>query len=171
MWRSPSCGVAAPSARRRTPPAPFNAAVKQTAAVPARRFQAAAQCVGALGTSDNRPTFGRNRGVNLGTMPFHSSPAGWRTSDSNATLPTTGALPGAFSLLTVRDVAELLRVSPSLIYQLVESGKIACHRIGRGRGAIRIRLDDLEQFLAVCRSEQHEPAPRFRRPKLKHIKL
>ena len=94
-----------------------------------------------------------------------------RTSDRNATPPLTATPPGALSLLTVRDVADLLRVSPSLVYQLVETGKIACHRIGRGRGAIRIHPDDLEQFLAACRSEQHEPAPRLRRPKLKHIKL
>jgi hypothetical protein len=54
---------------------------------------------------------------------------------------------------------------------LVASGKIVCHRIGQGRGAIRIRREDIEEFLAGCRSEQKPTMPRVPRPRLKHIKL
>jgi len=74
-------------------------------------------------------------------------------------------------LLTVQDVAVILKVSNSLVYGLVASGKIVCHRIGQGRGAIRIRREDIEEFLAGCRSEQKPTMPRVPRPRLKHIKL
>ena len=56
-------------------------------------------------------------------------------------------------LMTVKEVARRLRVSASLVYQLVDSGKLGCHRIGNGRGAIRIRPDDLANYLQVCRKE------------------
>ena len=55
-------------------------------------------------------------------------------------------------LLTVKEVARRLRVSASLVYQLVDSGKLGCHRIGNGRGAIRIRPDDVDTYLRTCRS-------------------
>lgn len=74
-------------------------------------------------------------------------------------------------MFTVREVATRLRVSPSLVYQLVEAGKLACHRIGTGRGAIRISLLDLEAYLQECRSERHTPMPKLPRPRLKHLKL
>ncbi len=74
-------------------------------------------------------------------------------------------------LLTVRELADFLRVSPALVYRLVEEGKIACHRIGMGRGAIRVRRQDVDDYLAVCREEPYERRPVPRRPKLKHIKL
>jgi len=55
-------------------------------------------------------------------------------------------------LLTVRDVAEILGVSTSLVYELIEARRITFHRVGRGnRGAIRIREEDLNEYLASCR--------------------
>jgi len=74
-------------------------------------------------------------------------------------------------LLTVREVSTRLRVSPSLVYQLVEAGKLACHRIGTGRGAIRVSSSDLEAYLQGCRSERQAPTPKPPRPRLKHLKL
>jgi excisionase family DNA binding protein len=74
-------------------------------------------------------------------------------------------------LLTVREVATTLRVSPSLVYQLIEAGKIACHRIGTGRGAIRVSSADLDAYLQGCRSERQTPVPKPPRPRLKHLKL
>lgn len=56
-------------------------------------------------------------------------------------------------LLTVKEVARRLRVSQSLVYQLVESEKLGCHRIGNGRGAIRIRPEDVTEYLENCRKE------------------
>jgi excisionase family DNA binding protein len=74
-------------------------------------------------------------------------------------------------LLTVKEVSTRLRVSPSLVYQLVEAGKLACHRIGKGRGAIRIASSDLKAYLQACRSEYQSPKPKPTRPRLKHLKL
>ena len=74
-------------------------------------------------------------------------------------------------LLTVREVAELLKVSTSLVYLLIESRKLAFHRIGNRRGSIRIRRSDLERFLEQCRFECDQPAERPPRPRLKHLRL
>jgi len=74
-------------------------------------------------------------------------------------------------LLTINEVAAILKVSKSLVYGMIASGKIACHRIGNGRGAIRVRNEDLEQFIAHCRVETEIPPVRVPRPKLKHLRL
>ncbi|MHB8953132.1 MAG: helix-turn-helix domain-containing protein [Pirellulaceae bacterium] len=74
-------------------------------------------------------------------------------------------------LLTVREVATLLRVSPSLVYQLVEGRQLAAHRIGNRHGAIRIAAADVQDYLARCRSERQEDKPKPTRPRLKHVKL
>ena len=76
-------------------------------------------------------------------------------------------------LLTVKDVAQRLNVSPSCVYQLVETGKIPHHRIGVGRGAIRFTEDDIADYLNRNRSQPvSNGQPRTAtRPKLKHIKL
>jgi excisionase family DNA binding protein len=63
------------------------------------------------------------------------------------------------NLMTVQDVAALLGVSKSLVYQLVETGKIACHKVGTGRGIIRFRDADVEAYLKSCRVEKCEQAP------------
>jgi excisionase family DNA binding protein len=52
-------------------------------------------------------------------------------------------------LLTVAKVAELLSVSPSLVYRLKDDGEIPCYRIGRG--AIRFSKEDVERYLAARR--------------------
>ena len=74
-------------------------------------------------------------------------------------------------LLTVREVAELLRVSPSTVYQLVEGRKLARHRIGGGRSAIRVSTTDIRECLAECRYERREHMPKPPRQRLKHLKL
>lgn len=76
-------------------------------------------------------------------------------------------------LLRPKQVAEMLGISRSLVYQLVEQGKLGCYRIGLGRGAIRFRLDDVEAYLAGCRVETTLPTNRHRatRGQLKHVKL
>lgn len=51
-------------------------------------------------------------------------------------------------LLTVGEVAERLRVSLATVYQLIATNKIAHLRIGVRRGAIRVRLNDLEIYIA-----------------------
>jgi len=76
-------------------------------------------------------------------------------------------------LFTVKDVAQRLNVSPSCIYQLVETGKIPHHRIGLGRGAIRFSEEDIESFLNSSRNltSGEQPPQRPARQKLKHLKL
>jgi excisionase family DNA binding protein len=74
-------------------------------------------------------------------------------------------------MLTVKEVAERLRVSRTCVYQLVERGKLACHRIGLGRGAIRIAIEDLAAYVEGCRVTRNagtEMSPHAGR--LKHLK-
>lgn len=47
-------------------------------------------------------------------------------------------------LLTVKDVAELLRVTPMTVYRAIEAGKLAHVRFGR---SIRISRDALEDYI------------------------
>ena len=81
----------------------------------------------------------------------------------------------AESFLTVRDIADRLRISVATVYALVKQGAIASVRIGTARGAIRIQLSALAEYLnnagqTVAVATTHE-ARRSRRTPLKHIKL
>ncbi len=60
------------------------------------------------------------------------------------------------TFLTAAEVAERLRCSVQLVYQAVAEGRLRCLRLsGTGkRGTIRIREQDLEEFLAECRVEK-----------------
>lgn len=73
----------------------------------------------------------------------------------------------------VKETATRLNVSTTTVYALIKSGKLGCHRVGVGRGVIRITDADIEAYLNNCRHETGErleiPAPRRRR--LKHIRL
>lgn len=42
------------------------------------------------------------------------------------------------TMFKVAEVARLLKVSIGCVYALVESGRLTCHRIGLGRGAVRV---------------------------------
>ena len=75
--------------------------------------------------------------------------------------------------MTVPDVAERLEVSISLVYRLVQSGKLRCTRHGVGRGVIRISEAQLADYLATVEHGAHPPprdAP-VTIPPLKHIRL
>jgi excisionase family DNA binding protein len=80
------------------------------------------------------------------------------------------------SLLKVSQIAERLNCSNSTVYALVEGKKLGCHRIGNGRGAIRVSEDDLQTYLESNhvvppnRGGEITPPPRPR-VKLKHIRL
>ncbi len=52
-------------------------------------------------------------------------------------------------LLTVREVAAILRLGQSTVYQLIESRRLAAFRFG---GAYRIKRDDLDEFMETCRT-------------------
>ena len=74
-------------------------------------------------------------------------------------------------LLTVREVAGILRVSPRWFTNWSRRGKLACHRIGNRNGAIRISAADVDDYLARCRNERRDETPKPPRPRLKHLKL
>ena len=77
-------------------------------------------------------------------------------------------------LLKPRQLAERLNVSLSTVYSLVETGRIACHRIGVGRGAVRVSEEQLAEYLESTRRETREPTERrsvSRLPQLKHVRL
>jgi excisionase family DNA binding protein len=48
-------------------------------------------------------------------------------------------------LLTVAEVADLLRVSTMTVYRLIKAGDLAAVRIGK---SFRLREDDIDAFLA-----------------------
>ena len=47
-------------------------------------------------------------------------------------------------MLTVKDVANELRIHPNTVYRLVHAGKLKAVKVG---GAIRIYEDDLAKFI------------------------
>lgn len=54
--------------------------------------------------------------------------------------------PGADRLLTVAEVADLLRVSNMTVYRLIKGGTLAAIRVGKN---YRIRQSDLDAYLAA----------------------
>lgn len=73
-------------------------------------------------------------------------------------------------MLRVCDVAERLNVSAQCVYQLVDRGKLIAHRIGIGRGAIRVSETDLQQFLRNSRMGKTPANTTVRQRTLKHIR-
>lgn len=67
-------------------------------------------------------------------------------------------------MLTVKQVAQQLGISRSLVYGLCSEGKIRHERHGLGRGCIRIPLEALDQYRQEC-VRQREGVP------LTHIHL
>ncbi len=76
-------------------------------------------------------------------------------------------------MLTVQEVAKRLNVAPSTVYGLVARGKLQGHRIGLGRGTIRISEHDLALFLEGSLAGYQDSSARESRRlvPLKHIKL
>lgn len=70
-------------------------------------------------------------------------------------------------MLTVHEVAKRLTCSPALVYALCARGRLPHHRLGVGRGTIRITEEALEQFLEETRVERPCSTPMS----LKHITL
>ena len=82
--------------------------------------------------------------------------------------------PVVSAMLTVRQAAQRLNVSEKTVRNLVNGGKLAHHRIGAGRGVIRVSEQALNQHLAE--SEVRDPSPptslkRQERRTLRHISL
>jgi excisionase family DNA binding protein len=61
-------------------------------------------------------------------------------------------------LLTVQQAAQRLHVSPSTVYELCGSRRIAHVRVGLARGTIRIDEAELEAFIRKATVQPAEPA-------------
>ena len=79
----------------------------------------------------------------------------------------------ATPLLTVKELAQRLRVSLATAYILVKQGKIASYRIGGNRGAIRVRPEDVVAYLESAMQPVSNTMPQAKpvRIQLKHLKL
>jgi len=59
---------------------------------------------------------------------------------------------------TVSELADLLKLSQSQIYALIDDGRLKCHRFTRGRsGAIRVSQAQLDAYLASTVQQDDEP--------------
>jgi excisionase family DNA binding protein len=67
--------------------------------------------------------------------------------------------------LTVKEVAEFLNVSNSLIYKLCTTQRLRHFRFGDDRGAIRVGRAELEEFVKRCKIEKRVPTPKSHCPK------
>jgi excisionase family DNA binding protein len=56
-------------------------------------------------------------------------------------------LDGQLDLMTVPEVARLLRLSDAAVYALCRSGQLPHHRLGQGKSAIRINKADVVAYL------------------------
>jgi excisionase family DNA binding protein len=75
--------------------------------------------------------------------------------------------------VTVRDAAQRLEISVSLVYRLIESGKLRCTRHGLGRGVIRVSEAQLADYLASVERGPRPSLPESATLKLrlKHLRL
>ena len=71
------------------------------------------------------------------------------------------------NLLTVREVAQIMRSSQQFVYNLCNSGELVSYRLGRG--ALRIDETDLKAYLAERRIEPPKRKRPARRFKSKHF--
>ncbi len=74
-------------------------------------------------------------------------------------------------MLTVKQAAVRLSVSPTTVYGLCQRRKLRHVRVGLGRGAVRIEEKDLEEYLkgATVGPERVEPSPP--REHFKHLRV
>lgn len=74
-------------------------------------------------------------------------------------------------LMTVKELSLYLRLSLPETYKLLKTNSLVHIRVGKGRGAIRIRQSDVLDFLATRqRGPSVAPQAQIRRLPLKHIK-
>lgn len=75
--------------------------------------------------------------------------------------------------MTVKQAAARLEVSAATVYGLVAAGKLRCHRVGLGRGCIRISEEHIVQYLSGAERGgevmPHPPPSPAYRPK--HVKV
>jgi excisionase family DNA binding protein len=72
-----------------------------------------------------------------------------------ASISTNAEKPPADACLSVKAVAGRLGVSEGTIRNLVQCGKLAASRIGKGRGTLRFEPADLEAYRKHSSGNQH----------------
>lgn len=77
--------------------------------------------------------------------------------------------------MSVKQAAAHATVSESIVRAWVASGGLAHYRLGAPgkRGAIKIKVEDLDAFLARQRVEKAVPVPAVKKPKVafRHLKV
>jgi excisionase family DNA binding protein len=81
-------------------------------------------------------------------------------------------------MLTVKQAAESIGVSSTIVYDWVNSGALAHYRVGRmgSRGSVRISQSDFTAFLETLKRGKEprtrkSPAPTPSRRTFKHLRL
>lgn len=68
-------------------------------------------------------------------------------------------------LVTVKEIAEILRIKPSTVYQWAELGQIPCIRLN---SALRFDLKDIQIWISDCKKDAnsgYNPFTQARSPK------
>lgn len=74
------------------------------------------------------------------------------------------------SVLTIKEVAERLKVAPATVYTLCAQRKLGHVRVGARRGTIRIPEEALENYLRGQTVQPAKPAAPMPKVRLKHLK-
>ena len=77
-------------------------------------------------------------------------------------------------MLSVREAAKRLGISPALVYGLCARKRIRHERYGLGRGTIKIPEDALDEYRGRCTvgvEEESVPPPPKQKITLKHLQL
>jgi excisionase family DNA binding protein len=64
--------------------------------------------------------------------------------------------------MTVAEAARILEVTTGVVYDLCSKRLIGHHRVGAGRGQIRLTQDDIDEYVARRRVEPIDATPRER---------
>jgi excisionase family DNA binding protein len=87
-------------------------------------------------------------------------------------LPPNTVTKGEAAMLTVSELAGKLKICPAAVYELCKHKKIPLVRIGYGRGVIRFREEDIDDFLGGATVKPETPSPPKPPPvRLKHLKV
>lgn len=74
--------------------------------------------------------------------------------------------------MTVAAVASRLEVSAYTVYSLISTGRLACHRVGTGRGVLRITEQQLQDYLEASEQKaRRTPQPASRNPPAPAVRL
>lgn len=73
-------------------------------------------------------------------------------------------------LMTVADVAEILSVSESLVYELLKQGELPYVPVGTSK-AYRFDPEDITSYIRRRKVQNEGRKPTAPRPRLKHIKV